>query len=94
MTEQQLLEKVAGLPPEERAAAIAHLMYCEIAEEFGWSVSLPKNWSDLDEKTRSFNIASARKWAKSPRVLSAWIEALGREKPRRGFWSMLLGRDG
>jgi hypothetical protein len=76
LDEKQILEKTQQLPPQERAAALAHYIYVTTSNSSPeWSARVPTNWEDLAPDARAFNLASAATWARSKAILKAWIEA-------------------
>lgn len=76
LDEKHILEQTQHLPPQERAAALAHYIYVTTSSASAeWSARVPTDWDDLSGDARAFNLASAATWARSKAILRAWIEA-------------------
>jgi hypothetical protein len=74
---REILEKIKGFPPKERAAAIAHWVYVTTADkDENWNARVPREWSDLSPEARIFNLASVETWAHAEGVAQAWFDAL------------------
>jgi hypothetical protein len=66
------------MPASERAAALMHLVYYATIDrpDVEWSSTLPRNWVDLDDRARAFNLAILETWAENPALFELWVEAV------------------
>jgi len=81
--EAEFLKSISDLPAPERAAAIAHRVYMLTASRTGWQVRTPEKWTQLDNKTREYNLEAIRTWRREPELLDLFLKAV-RELPGNG----------
>jgi protoheme ferro-lyase len=84
-----ILKPLMKLPPNERAAALAHWIYVETAQrgDNAWSLRVAESWDHLKPEPKEFNILTIDTWSKHPQMLEAWINAVNeysqeREQPK------------
>jgi hypothetical protein len=70
------LKSIADLAPLDRAAAISHYAYVTTAHRVGWPLRVPVEWSELDQKTRDYNIEAVRTWVEDANLLDSWLHAI------------------
>ncbi len=72
-----IIDDTKDLPPQERAAAIAHWVYVKTSEnDSEWNMRVQDAWDKLDPAAREFNLRSIETWAFEDGVLEVWIEAI------------------
>jgi hypothetical protein len=73
-----VLKSFMGLPPEERAAALAHWIYVQtsLRKDSKWPLRVAESWNDLAPAPKEFNILTIDTWSKHPKLLEAWLDAV------------------
>jgi hypothetical protein len=76
--DHQILKTCADLPPNERAAALGHIIYSMTLgrSDNTWQSRVPKSWAELDVEPKRFNILTIDTWIEHPELLKAWIDAV------------------
>jgi hypothetical protein len=75
-SQEQFLDRVAGLTPIDRAAAIGHRIYIMTAQQAGWTLRVAEEWEALSPEAREYNVASIATWIRSPELLDRWMHAV------------------
>jgi len=78
--ESAFLKSIDGLPPLERAAAIAHRVYMLTADRVGWTQRVPEEWLKLDEQAKRYNIEGIRTWSRESQLLERFLHAVLEER--------------
>jgi hypothetical protein len=74
----EVLKSFMRLPPNERAAALAHWIYVQTTRnsDSEWNLRVTESWDNLANAPKHFNVLTMDTWAEHPKLLDAWIEAI------------------
>jgi len=73
-----ILNSIAKLPSNERAAALSHWVYVQTSrqDKSKWPLRVAASWSDLAADAKQFNVFAIDTWAEHPDILDAWVAAV------------------
>jgi hypothetical protein len=69
MNLDETLDTLKHLSAIDRAAALNHLLFCEVAKEVGWANRLSSTWDGLTDSEKNFNRAIIQKLIDNPVIL-------------------------
>jgi hypothetical protein len=74
----EVLKSLMRLPPNERAAALAHWIYVQTSRsgDSNWNTRATESWDSLDSVPKRFNVLTMDTWVEHPELLDAWVEAI------------------
>ena len=80
-----ILNSIARLPANERAAALSHWIYVQTShrDTSKWPLRVAESWNDLEAKAKEFNVFAIDTWAEHPQILDAWIAAVNAHRKDR-----------